>query len=46
MRIRQNLDRLNEKDGVEVDNSEMYINMLYALEHVPPPAGDVYKLDQ
>lgn len=38
--------RLNGKDVVECDFSGMHINMLYALERVPPPSGDVYQLDQ
>lgn len=38
--------RLNGKDVVECDYSGMHVNMLYALERVQPPAGDVYELAQ
>ena len=37
--------RLNDKDIVELDYSGLHINMLYAIEKLPMPEGDVYKLD-
>jgi hypothetical protein len=36
--------RLNDKDVVELDYSGLHINMLYAMEKLPVPKGDVYHL--
>jgi hypothetical protein len=38
--------RLNDKDVVELDFSGLHINMLYAIEKLPMPEGDVYYLDE
>ncbi len=37
--------RLDNKHVVECDYSGLHINMLYALEKLPMPKGDVYHLD-
>jgi hypothetical protein len=37
--------RLDEKHVVECDYSGLHINMLYAMEKLPIPKGDVYHLD-
>lgn len=36
---------INGKDCVECDYSGLHINMLYAMEKLPMPEGDVYHLD-
>ncbi len=35
--------RINDKDVVECDYSGLHINMLYAMEGLPMPNGDVYR---
>lgn len=37
--------RIDRKDTVELDYSGLHINMLYAMEGLPMPEGDVYALD-
>jgi hypothetical protein len=37
--------RLDDKHVVECDYSGLHINMLYAMEKLPMPEGDVYYLD-
>ena len=38
--------RLNDKDVVECDYSGLHINMLYAMENLPVPDGDVYDIPE
>jgi hypothetical protein len=37
--------RIGDKDVVELDYSGLHIHMLYAMEKLPMPEGDVYHLD-
>ncbi len=37
--------RINDKDVVECDYSGLHINMLYAMDKLPMPKGDVYYLE-
>lgn len=37
--------RINGKDVVELDYSGLHVNMLYAMEKLPMPEGDVYKIE-
>ena len=37
--------KINDKDVVELDYSGLHVNMLYAMEKLPMPEGDVYYLD-
>lgn len=37
--------KINDKDVVELDYSGLHINMLYAMEKLPMPKGDVYHLE-
>jgi len=40
----RHLIRLTDKDVVEADFSGLHINMLYAMDKLPMPEGDVYNL--
>lgn len=42
----RHLIRIDDKPVVEADYSGLHINMLYAKEKIPMPAGDVYHLDE